>query len=363
MAEAGRQFVGSLTEPQASRACFAFDGEAERTRWFYTPTDHGGLPLSECSSRQQQLALRLVASGLTGPAYAATTAIMSTELVLDSLEGWPYAEGWGRVRDPLRYAVSVFGAPEGTGRWGWRFGGHHVSLNYTIVDGRLASATPSFLGANPASHPLPGGGALRPLGAFEDLARELLDSLDDAQLARAVVSASAPADIVTANWPRLSERSVERGAGGLIRDTEQFPDFVAAQDRQLREREAALGMTAERREALGWTNTPKGIPAAQLMPAQREVLDALVRAYLERVPGWGVREHREGADVHFAWAGSTARGAPHYYRLQASRLLVEYDNTQDHANHVHTVWRDPDGDFGRDVLADHYARDHGDASR
>jgi hypothetical protein len=358
MVEAARAFLESLTPAQRTRATFAFDDEAERTRWFYTPTDHGGLPLTDCSAHQQQLGLRLVASGLSPAGYAATTAIMSTEWPLEAIERWPYFDGAGRVRDPLRYSISMFGSVEDA-LWGWRFGGHHVSLNYTIVKGRLVSASPSFLGADPATVPLPGGGALRPLGVFEDLARDLVNGLTPGQLRHAILSPAAPRDLVTENRPRLTDGEAERGAAGLIRNAEHYPDFVAAQDKRRIDEEATAGLTPVLKAALRWTTSPKGIARDDLLPAQRELLDALVDAYLERLPSREIAPRLdEGPPLHFAWAGGTAPGAPHYYRVQAQRLLIEYDNTQRDANHIHSVWRDPEGDFGRDVLAQHYSSEH-----
>ena len=222
------RFLESLSDTQRARASFSFAHEAERTQWFYTSTDHGGLPLTDCSPGQQQMALRVVANGLSASGYATASAIMATENILEALEGWKISDLWGhtRTRDPLRYAISVFGAPEGGDRWGWRFGGHHLSLNYTVRGGQVVSATPSFFGSDPASHPLLGGAVLRPLGAFEDLGRALVHSLDDEQLRRAIISPVSPGDIVTGTWPYLEEGQPDPGASDLIRNAEAFPEIA-----------------------------------------------------------------------------------------------------------------------------------------
>jgi hypothetical protein len=359
MTASALQFVASLSETQRARACLAFADEAERTQWFYTSTNHGGLPLTDCSPRQQQLALRVVSDGLSASGYATVSAIMATESILEALEGWKISDLWGhaRTRDPLRYAISVFGAPEERSDWGWRFGGHHLSLNYTIQGDRVVSATPSFFGSDPASHPLLGGAVLRPLGAYEDLGRALIVSLDDEQRGRAIISAVTPGDIVTGTWPYLDEDLPDPGASNLIRDADSFPEILATTEDFLLARDKAHGVTAERKAALRWTKEPKGITSSGLRTGQRELLHALVDAYMQRIPPSDVPANG-GEDIHFAWAGGTEPGSPHYYRLQAQGLLIEYDNTQRDANHIHSVWRDPKKDFGAEPLARHYAEHH-----
>jgi len=205
MAGAAGRFLESLDDGRRQQAVADFPGEPERTRWFYNPSDHGGLTLTDCSSVQRVAALQLLATGLSPAGYNVAAAIMGNELILERLEDWPVLPGWGRVRDPLRYAVTIFGNPRSAG-WAWRFAGHHLSLHYTIIDGALAAATPSFFGADPAEAPLPGGGTLRPCAALEDLGRELVRSLDEGQLAAALLAGQAPPDIVTGNRPVLEGR-------------------------------------------------------------------------------------------------------------------------------------------------------------
>ena len=289
--------------------------DTDRRRWFYTPTDHGGLTLNEQRPAQQQAAMRLVASGLSEAGYVTVAAILGLENVLDRAEG--FRSGPARRRDPGRYYLRVFGPPHDHGSWGWRFGGHHVSLNNLVVDGEVVSTTPQFLGANPASAPLLGGSLLRPLSSVEDLARELVSSLPSGLASRAVLTPRAPADILTGNTPVL--------------DAADIP-------------------------------APDGVAGADLDPDQRALLREVLATYFGRVPA-GVSPLSAYDDtalmaVRFAWAGPTERGAPQYYRVQGPGLLIEWDNTQNEANHAHSVWRNPESDFGLDVLRRHRAEHH-----
>ena len=362
MATAAGRWLELLEDSQRQRAVAGFPGEPERSRWFYVPTDHGGLALADCTPPQRQAALRLLATGLSLAGYNLAAAVMGHEPVLARLEDWPVLPGWGPVRDPQRYYMIVFGDPE-SGEWGWRFAGHHLSLHYTITGGELASATPSFFGADPAQAPLPGGGALRPCGVLEDLGRDLVRSFDQRQLAAALLARQAPPDIVTGNRPVLEGRlwvapphERFRGPDKLIRPV--LPGLEA----RLAADERALGPAAI--EALSWSATPAGVPWPALRPDQQEILTTLLGAYLHRLPDDAAEAEQAKVtgpavgQLHFAWAGSTEPRQPHYYRLQGPRLLAEYDNTQRGGNHIHSVWRDPAGDFGRDLLADHYATSH-----
>lgn len=359
MARAASRFLELLDDGQRQRASFDFPGEPERSRWFYVPTDHGGLALTECGPPQRQAALRLLATGLSAAGYTAAAAVMGHELVLERLEDWPVLPGWGRVRDPLRYYVAVFGDPAASA-WGWRFAGHHLSLHYTLSDGELVSATPSFFGADPAEAPLPGGGSLRPCAALEDLGRELVRSLDEDQCAAALLARQAPPDIVTGSRPALDGRLWVPRPRERFRDASQVPGAaLAALEARLSADEQALGPAAI--EALSWSSAPVGVPRSRLRAGQCEILTALLSAYIGRLPDDAAQAEQAkitgeaAGQLHFAWAGSAEPGRPHYYRIQGPRVLAEYDNTQRDANHVHAVWRDPSGDFGRDILADHYA--------
>jgi hypothetical protein len=304
MAEAATRFLDSLPDAQRSRAVFRFE-DAEREDWGYVPRRRKGVPLGELDARSRDAAMALVRSGLSESGYRRAQDIVKLEGVLREIQG--------SFRDPALYYFSIFGEPSSDKPWGWRFEGHHLSLNYTVVDGSGVAHTPSFFGANPAtvrSGPLAG---LRALGPEEDLARELVKSLNPAQTKRAVFADRAPSEIVTGDEHRV--------------------DPLA----------------------------PAGIPARELTGPQRATLAKLLDEYLARMPEDVAAARRAASlsdgipDVAFAWAGGLEPGQPHYYRIQGRSFVVEYDNTQNGANHVHTVWRDFHGDFGRDLLKEHYA--------
>ncbi|MCV2488878.1 DUF3500 domain-containing protein [Geodermatophilus sp. YIM 151500] len=360
MARAAAAWLACLDAEQRRAASWAApgsDAEAERLRWFYTPTDHGGLPLGGQRPAQQSRALQLVATGLSTAGYVTVCTVIGWENVLDHVEGFEVDWGRERGRDPGLYYLRVFGDPTGDGPWGWRFGGHHVSLNNLVVDGRVRSVTPCFLGADPAGAPLLGGTTLRPLGATEDLARELVRSLDRDQLARAVLLDRAPSDIVGGNRTQVRDgdrmlllADVWRG-----RFTEpRLVDRIAGMDERA---EAASGYDDADHGRLALTSRPKGLPASELDDGQRDLLRRLVAAHTDRVPE-GLAAVPDPSELHIAWAGPTEPGRPHYFRLQGPRFLAEWDNTQRGANHAHSVWRDPGSDFGIDVLAAHRAAHH-----
>ena len=338
------------------------DGEsdAERRRWFYTPTDHGGLTLGAQRPGQQRLAHQLVASGLSTAGYVTVATIIGLDNVLDQVEGWSVDWGRERGRDPGLYYLRVFGEPGGAAPWGWRFGGHHVSLNNLVVDGMVRSTTPCFLGADPAVSPLLGPAPLRPLAGAEDLARELVRSLDKDQAGRAVLLDRAPSDIIGGNRAQLSDGDEVIHLRDIWRGQFTDPGLLALVTKMGDGAERASGYDAADHERLALTSSPKGLPAAELGAGQRDLLRALLATYLERAPD-GLAPVPDDAAldaVHLAWAGPTALGEPHYYRLQGPRLLIEYDNTQRQANHAHSVWRDPVADFGYDVLGAHLAAHH-----
>ncbi len=311
MKEAAQAFLASLDEDQRKQASFEF-GSDERLDWHFIPRDRKGLPISGMREEQKALAYALLATGTSRRGQIKSLQIMSLEKILQTIEG----PGRRFSRDPALYHLSVFGAPSLEGTWGWRFEGHHLSLNYTVVEGLLVSGTPSFFGTNPArvlSGPHKG---LRVLDREEDVARSLVRSLDQDQLAKALVAEEAPRDILT-------------GAQRSIDPLEH-----------------------------------KGIAASDLRPGQKQALRRLVRLYLFRNRSELARMDLEqieaaGFDkVHFAWMGSRKRGEAHYYSVQGPTFLLEYDNIQNDANHVHAVWREFDGDFGTDMLLQHYRESH-----
>lgn len=366
MAEAALAWLGSLDEEQGRVARGAppgtGDDDAERRRWFYTPTDHGGLTLHQQRPAQQRAAMRLVAAGLSPAGFVTVATTMGLENVLDHAEGFVTVFDRERGRDPGLYYLRVFGTP-GDGTWAWRFGGHHVSLNNLVVNGELISTTPCFMGADPAVSPLLGGALNRPLGRVEDLARELVRSLSPDLASRALLHPVAPSDLVTANRTTVSEGDQVIPLAGIWRDA-RFPDDVEQEKlQQLSDAiDDATAYTEADHRAVAYSSVPRGVAGRDLDGGQRELLRALLSTYLDRVPAsvstMPTYDEAGLDEVHLAWAGPTEPGHPHYYRVQGPRLLLEWDNTQRGANHAHSVWRDPEADFGLDVLARHRADHH-----
>lgn len=367
MADAASALLAGLEPEQRARVGWTWPedlsasdpSELERRRWFYTPADHGGLTVGEMTPTQYRRTMALVATGLSHAGYVTVATVMGLENALDHTEGFA-GPGFGRERgrDPRMYYVRIFGEP-GARMWGWRFGGHHVSLNNLVVDGAVVASTPCFLGADPAASPLLGSQLLRPLGGVEDLARELVRSLSPEHHDAALLTPRAPVDIVAGNRARVGHEPVRliplpllfRGRLDAKMDGLMWGAHEGG--------ERQLGITGADHDAVELTPVAKGLPASALDHGQRELLRAVLGCYSGRIPeplASRAAQRWAGAaldDVHFAWAGGTAPGEPHYYRLQGPRLLVEYDNTQRQVNHAHSVWRDPEGDFGADVLAAH----------
>lgn len=308
--DAALGLLDSLGDDERAGAHLPFD-DAERRSWQYTPGRRAGLWLGQTGRRQAKAAHRLLAAGLRLSSYARAVTIMALEDVLDVIEGGL------KGRHAGDYWAAVFGDPDGDGPWGWRFEGHHVSVNYTVAEGRVA-ATPLFLGANPAGVGDGDAVVVRPLGREEDLAYALMASLDERGRARAVFSDEAPPDVVTGH-------------------------------------ESQVGAGLE----------PRGVAGTDLAGESAQLLEALARTFVERLPpelaGRRLTELGQGGlgEMHFAWAGPLEPGHRHYYRLQGGGFLAELDNTEEGANHVHTVVRDLDDDFGRDLLAAHRSADHG----
>lgn len=364
MQTAARELLGVLSASQRSKAQRPFDDVSERGRWYYTPNERAGLPLAEMDPVQQRQAHRLIGSGLSPGGYATAATIMGWENINDAVEGWSFLDAYpgravpSRGRDPQLYYITVFGEP-GSGRWGWRLGGHHLALHYALEGERVVSTTPTFFGADPAEIPLVGASHLRPLAGEQDLALELVQSLNEAQLARALLSPAAPPDVMQSNRPRVEDGALPVPPPIMM----SLPD----QERALRASEhfrEELGFTGPHEDALRYSTIPRGLRVAEMDAEQHALLGRLVQQYLGRMPSdvaaeAGERLGRRGLDsLHLAWAGALERGRPHYYRLQGERFLVEYDCVQRNANHIHAVWRDPGGDFAQDPLAEHYAAAH-----
>jgi Protein of unknown function (DUF3500) len=364
MAEAAQAWLERLDDEQRPTAQWAGPAdaaaEAERRRWFYTPTDHGGLTLHQQRPAQQRAAMTLVAAGLSAAGYVTVATIMGLENVLDQVEGFTARFDRERGRDPGLYYLRVFGTPGDTGAWGYRFGGHHVSLSNLVVDGELVATTPCFMGADPAVSPLLGGALNRPLGRVEDLARDLVRSLPPDLARQAVLLPKAPSDLVTGNRAAIGEGDQVIPLAGIWRD-KRFPDDTEQERLQALSDsiDDTAGYTDTDHNVLAYSAAPKGVPGSELGGGQRGLLRSLLGTYFGRVPGSvsPLAAYDDAAldAVFFAWAGPLEPGAPHYYRLQGPRLLIEWDNTQRDANHAHSVWRDPESDFGLDVLARHKA--------
>jgi hypothetical protein len=297
-------FLASLTPEQRAEAQFPFNDDA-RLDWHYVPRERPGLSLKKMAPEQRDKALVLVQSALSPKGYEITETVRKLDAVLREMGGGP-------SRDPELYDVAVFGEPSLEKPWGLRYEGHHISLNWTFADGKAIASTPQFLGANPAEV---GDGTMkgtRALGAEEDLGRSLVTSLTEEQRAKGILDATAPPEILT---------------GAM--------------------REAAI-------------QEDRGIAYGELNADQQGLLLTLLREYASVQPDALAHERIEkiraaGLDkLKFAWMGGLEKGQGHYYRIQGPTFLIEYDNTQNNANHVHTVWRDFNGDFGRDILKDHY---------
>ncbi|MEM9016392.1 MAG: DUF3500 domain-containing protein [Verrucomicrobiota bacterium] len=314
MAHAADVWLQTLSEDQKKTATFELT-EEERENWHFVPKPfegegmRGGLTLKDMSEEQRHLAYALLSAGLSHRAYLTATQVMSLEHVLWELEQDP-------KRDTMMYYVSIFGEP-GSKEWGWRFEGHHLSLNFTIADGKVVSGTPSFFASNPGEVLEGPRKGLRVLAAEEDVARSLVQSLNDEQRAKAIFAEKAPRDILTSAEPTVESL----GDAGLL-----------------------------------W---------ADLEKAQRQNLRELIHVYVHRLRSEVAKDDlaaiKEAGmkEIVFAWAGGIEKGEPHYYRVQGPTFLLEYANTQNNANHVHAVWRDFEGDFGRDILKEHYQAHHG----
>ncbi|HWP45604.1 MAG TPA: DUF3500 domain-containing protein [Candidatus Limnocylindrales bacterium] len=313
MVTAAQKFLEALGPGLGARAVFPFESE-ERFKWHFVPNEmfkRSGVSIKEMTYDQRKAAHALLRSALSSQGYLKATSIMQLEAVLREIED---RAGTRRFdRDPELYWFRIFGTPSNDSPWGWSVSGHHLSLNFSSVTNELTATTPLFTGSNPA-HVLEGPyTGLRILAAEEDLARALLASLDESQRAKAILSPTAPKDILTENARRLN------------------------------------------------LEAPTGLPVSEMNENQRSLLMRLIAEYiqnlrrdlahakLEKIKKAGIEK------IYFAWAGSTEPGKEHYYRVQGPNLLIEYDNTQNNANHIHAVLRDPEDDFGEDLLRKHYA--------
>ncbi len=296
-----------LDSYQKDEIMIAFESE-ERFNFHYIPKERVGLNLKDMNEDQRVAVHDLLQATFSSQGYLKVVGIMHLEDILAIVEG----DEVDIVRDPELYYITFFGEPSSEAPWGWRFEGHHISLNFTFVENELFANTPAFLGTNPAevkSGPYTG---LRVLAKEEDLGRSLISSLDENQLKKAIILEEAPRDIVT------------------------------RRDRQV------------------MLEDKSGLPYSEMTSQQRVMLMQIVKEYAQNLRPDMSESHLEriykaGVDsLHFGWAGGLERGEPHYYRIHGPTVLFEYDNVQNDANHIHTVWRDLENDFGDDILLRHY---------
>lgn len=360
MADRARAWLNTLSDSQIAMALYPApsqqDADHERRRFFYVPTDHGGLTLEQQDPHQRQLAMMLLASGLNREGYVAAAAIIGLENILDLYEDFSIQWDFPRGRDTGRYYVRIFGDPRESDTWSWRFGGHHLSINILVIDGEVAATTPFFLGADPASAPLPGGGHYSPLGGIEALAFQFAESLDGVQRTQMQLLDRAVGDIVTGNRDRVADGDEMMITRDLFRGKLENPELLKLADGIYTEGEEQSGFTNADHRLMAYTATPKGLAASDLAADQRQLLGNLVAAASSGIRlDLSSNETDPLAGLHIAWGGPLD-GTPAYFRLQAgTEFLYEYDNTQRKGNHVHSVLRNPLRDFGIDLLTEHYA--------
>lgn len=301
------KFLNALNKEQRAKAQFSFD-DASKTFWHYFPasmTPRAGIQLIELNTTQKQLFTVLLQSFLSETGYIKTQKIIDLENVL--LE----ATGDSIMRHPEKYAIAFYGNPETDSLWAWSFEGHHVSLNFTVLNGTI-SAAPRFFGANPATILTGKRQGERTLDREEDLGLELIHSLTDDEKKLAIFQERSPYDIASGNSPEVKPLS------------------------------------------------PVGISFGDLNDDQQMIFLKLINEYLSSLPSEQAHnrlsqiQEEDLNAIRFGWAGATELGKGHYYRIQGESFLIEFDNTQDNANHIHSVWRDFDGDFGKDLISEHY---------
>jgi len=312
--DASNSFLQTLSASQRESASYEFDDE-ERLNWHFIPRDRNGIVLKELNAEQLSSATNLLRSLFSAKGFEKTENIRGLESVLAEIE----VNGMF-VRDPDIYYITVFGTPSMEASWAVRYEGHHLAFNWTFVGGSGIASSPQFFGTNPAEVRQGAKTGTRVLAAEEDIARSLVKSLSRSQSSRAILDGEAPRDIFTS-----ASKKVE------ALDDLGVSYSALNSDQQL----TLLSLIEEVASAQA-----EAVAAERMRVVKEEGLD----------------------NIKFAWIGSTERGDAHYYRIQGPGFLIEYDNTQNNANHVHLVWRDFEGDFGRDLIRLHYdavAVEHG----
>ena len=312
LAQKANHFLSLLDENQSAKARYEF-GDEERYNWHFVPKERNGISFNDLNEKQREAALALLKASLSEQGYRKASDIMALENILREVENRPADD---KYRDPLNYYVTIFGDPDEKNIWGWRLEGHHLSINFSGADGSIISSTPTFWGSNPAVVRSGRYSGRQVLKQETDLGFTLVNSFSTGQMKVAVFAEKAPSEIITGN-----------------------------------QRKAEL-------------QEPKGLPFGDMNESQKKLFMQLLNVYVKNYQlGFSKRlmEKIEKAGMEnltFAWAGSLQPGAGHYYRIQGPMLLIEYDNTQNNANHVHTVVRDLANDFAEDILKEHYQKDH-----
>lgn len=306
-------FLSLLDASQKEKAQYTFDHD-ERFNWAFVPRSRNGIPLHDLNDQQRAAAFALLKVSLSEQGYQKATSIVGLENILRQIEGRSEGDNY---RDPLKYYITVFGTPSATNEWGWRFEGHHVSVNFSSVGGFIESSTPSFFGSNPATVPQGEKRGLQILKQEMDLGFSLVNSFSAEQLKTARFSDTAPSEIFSSN---------DRNAKHL----EPAGILYAAMNDQQRKTFMQLLQTFVGNYELGFSD---------------KLMAKIKKAGIEK--------------LSFAWAGSLKPGVVQYYRIQGPMLLIEYDNTQNNANHIHTTVRDLTNDFAEDILKEHYKKEHG----
>ena len=306
MVDSTNSFLASLSAQQRNNGVYAFDDE-ERLNWHFIPRDRNGIPFRSMNEPQREAAENLLRTFFSAKGYQRAEAVRGLESVLAEIEVN------GRFdRDPELYFITIFGTPGLNNDWALRYEGHHLAYNWTFVRGVGIASSPQFFGSNPAEVKAGENIGTRVLATEEDIARELVNSLNPNQQTTAVLEAEVPRDIFTA---------AEKEISPLENSGISYSELDSQQKRTL------ISLVEE-------------LASMQPEVIAQQRMDSIRSAGLD--------------GIKFTWIGGMERGDPHYYRLQGSNFLIEYDNTQNNANHIHLVWRDFAGDFGRDLIRMHY---------